>query len=458
MKESIFHSVALLEEVCIGCTACLQACPTEAIRLREGKARIMENRCIDCGVCIRTCPVSAKIARTNEMHELRRFSYNIAVVPPELYSQFGDDVTPEMILRAILKLGFDEVFEVAMVSEEITLATKKYLERKDIKRPVLSFNCPAVVRLITVRFPDLVDHLLPLKSPMGVAGKRLRESRPAELGLSSEKVGIFYITPCPARMTRIRQPMTESEVYYNGAISIADIYGDILIKLKEVPSESELDLHKSGGSGIGWGAIGGESKALLMEDCMYVDGMVNVLKIFEEIEKGELSKLNYLECMACTGGCVGGPLMVDNVFIARNKIKKLRQRYEDQSPIDPEQVIKLYREGRYHHQKKLELNLIDPLDSSPVQAIKKMKERKHILDTLPGIDCGACGAPNCRALAEDVVQGRAKVTDCIFVLFEQANEMAQRVADWTARLPSSMKTQHKRRAEPEKLTLKEVGK
>jgi len=193
----------------------------------------------------------------------------------------------------------------------------------------------------------------------------------------------------------------------------------------------------------------------MMDDCMYVDGMVNVLKIFEEIEKGELSQLNFLECMACNGGCAGGPLMVDNVFVARNKIKKLRVLFQNRKAADPDEVLKNSLEGRYAHDSELTPELVDPIDSNPVQAIKMIKERKFLLDKLPGIDCGACGAPNCRTLAGDVVQGRAKIQDCIFILFEQANEMAQTVALWTAKLPASMKTKRKKGLEPDKLPIKE---
>ena len=142
--------------------------------------------------------------------------------------------------------------------------------------------------------------------------------------------------------------------------------------------------------------------------------------------------------MACTGGCVGGPLAVDNVFVARNKIQKMVRLFSAREANVLEGfVLRRYREGYYHHERDLQPRLIDPLDANPLAAIKKMKARQLILDALPGIDCGACGAPTCRALAEDVVQERAERTDCVFVLFEQANEMAKRVVDWTGKLPTA---------------------
>ena len=67
---SYFHSVKLLESECKGCTHCIRTCPTEAIRVRNGKATIITDRCIDCGECIRTCPNNAKIAVTDPLDEI----------------------------------------------------------------------------------------------------------------------------------------------------------------------------------------------------------------------------------------------------------------------------------------------------------------------------------------------------------------------------------------------------
>ena len=422
MSDPRPHSIVFREDLCTGCTACVKACPTGAIRLRDGKARILDERCIDCGACI------------------RGYAHAIALVGPEVYGQFGDDITPEMVLQAILGLGFNEVFDVTLACEELIIAIRRYLAGSPKRRPMISFTCPAVVRLIAARYPNLLPNVVPLRSPMGVAARHLHETRPGELGLAPEEIGLFYITPCPAKVTRIRRPLTDREAYFAGAIALSDVYGEILAGVRKVREDGRKrpQLFQATGYGLGWGGSGGEARSLLMDDCLYVDGMPNVLKIFEEIERGEMSRLSYLEVMACTGGCVGGPLTVDNVFVARNKIQKMVRLFSAREANVLEGfVLRRYREGYYHHERDLQPRLIDPLDANPLAAIKKMKARQLILDALPGIDCGACGAPTCRALAEDVVQERAERTDCVFVLFEQANEMAKRVVDWTGKLPTS---------------------
>jgi Fe-S-cluster-containing hydrogenase component 2 len=442
VTETAPHSVRIEEDVCIGCPACAKACPTEAIRLRRRKAVILEDRCIDCGMCMRVCPVSAAVARTDPRSTIAGYRHTIALVGPEIYSQFGDDALPEAILEAIRRVGFDEVHDVAQVCEELTVAVRHFLAAPGNKRPVISFSCPSVARLIRARFPMLLDHVLPLRSPMGAAAKRLRESRPRELGIPSEDLGLFYITPCPARMTRVRRPLTDRSVYFSGAIALQDIYREVLVHLRKVRDlpEPREPLFRATGFGVSWGASGGEVKSLLLDDCLYVDGIANVLRIFDSVERGELSELNYLEVMACAEGCAGGPLMVENPFLARNKVQKLARLFSAREVEFAEGTVqRRQQEGYYDVESDLRPRRIDPLDADPAAAIRKMRERQQILETLPGIDCGVCGAPNCRTLAEDIVFRRAEKTDCVFVLFDQAGELVRRVNEWTSKLPVTIR-------------------
>ena len=117
------HSVRLKKSVCTGCTNCLKQCPTQAIRVQNGKAKILSERCIDCGECIRICPHHAKKATYDPLDILDKFEYKVALPPPSLYAQFNNLEDKGLVLEALLKLGFDDVYEVAaaaeMVSEQI---------------------------------------------------------------------------------------------------------------------------------------------------------------------------------------------------------------------------------------------------------------------------------------------------------------------------------------------------
>ena len=155
-----FHSVTLDKDKCHGCTNCIKKCPTEAIRVRGGKAKIIKERCIDCGVCIRVCPYHAKQAKTDSFDMLGEFKYTVALPAPAFYGQFKDVTDVNIILTALKKVGFDDVYEVARGAEIVAEATRRMIEKGGLLKPVISSACPAVLRLIRVRFPDLIKNVL----------------------------------------------------------------------------------------------------------------------------------------------------------------------------------------------------------------------------------------------------------------------------------------------------------
>ncbi|MCX7970880.1 MAG: 4Fe-4S binding protein, partial [Negativicutes bacterium] len=201
---------------------CIRRCPTEAIRVRQGKARITDERCIDCGECIRVCPNRAKYALTDELSGLAGYRFNIALPAPSLYAQFDTDVAIEQILGGLLAIGFDAVVEVARGAELVSLALRDHLARRDIRRPVISNACPAVLRLIQVCFPELLDHVLPLDAPVEVAARLARRHYAGQRsgGLPAEQLGVWFISPCPAKMTAVRQPLGFSQSQVSGVIAM----------------------------------------------------------------------------------------------------------------------------------------------------------------------------------------------------------------------------------------------
>ena len=123
--NQFFHSVRLDEDLCRGCINCVKRCPTEAIRVRNGKAKILSDRCIDCGECIRVCPHHAKKPIFDPLSVMDEFAYTIALPAPSLYGQFNNLDDVEIILRALIDMGFDDVFEVSKAAELVSDATRK---------------------------------------------------------------------------------------------------------------------------------------------------------------------------------------------------------------------------------------------------------------------------------------------------------------------------------------------
>ena len=147
MDQKFFHSVRLDKEKCKGCTNCLKRCPTEAIRVRGGRAHIINERCIDCGECIRVCDYHAKYAQTDPLASINRFKYKIALPAPSLYGQFKHLISASQVLEGLLKMGFDDVFEVAEGADIVTRAIRERMRGMGRDRyPVISSACPAIVR------------------------------------------------------------------------------------------------------------------------------------------------------------------------------------------------------------------------------------------------------------------------------------------------------------------------
>ena len=429
--QKYFHSVRLDEDKCKGCTNCVKRCPTEAIRVREGRALIIEERCIDCGECIRICPNRAKLSTTDSLERLESFQYTIALPAPSLYAQFEPKISPGEILGALLELGFDDVFEVALGAEAVSLALKDYLSH-DHPRPLISSACPAVVRLMQVRFSGLLSHIVPIETPMEISARLAREKAMQQHGLKDDEIGVFFITPCPAKVTAIKQPFGEKS-YVDGAISMSVIYGELLHRL-DSPSTKHLPT-LSTARGVGWGKAGGENHAIRCHSHLAVDGIHSIINVLEEIERGGLRDIDYLEAQACTGGCIGGPLAPQNLFVARvrmdNLVKKLSLQTHKPAglPTDPEFL-------RLNKQILPRPTLI--LDKDINRAIEMLEEVERITGDLPGLDCGSCGSPNCRALAEDIVRGYADTSFCIFKLRQRLQILAREIVDLSHKQPPAM--------------------
>lgn len=421
---SYFHSVTLDREKCHGCTNCIKRCPTEAIRVRGGKAKIIKERCIDCGECIRVCPHHAKLAVTDPLAMLEEYTYKIALPAPSLYGQFKHNADINKVLTGLLQIGFDHVFEVARGAEYVSAATRERIKQGDMRLPVISSACPAVVRLIRVRFPDLLGNIIPLLSPMEVAAKLAREEARARTGLKDHQIGVFFITPCPAKVTSIKAPLAIEKSYVSGALSVNDVYVKLLPHIKKLHDPQKLSA--AGFEGISWARSGGESEGTKSLKYIAVDGINHVMKILEEIEDDKLEDIEFVELSACTGGCVGGALNVENSFVSSTRIKNMAREKPKSDPI------RQIDSAEIAWKKTVEAAQVMKLDEDFGEAIRKMEELERICQSMPDLDCGSCGAPSCRALAEDIVRGFGNENDCIFKMRERVRELAKELFDLEA--------------------------
>ncbi len=403
------HSVYLDEKKCSGCTACLKHCPTEAIRIRGGHASIDPDRCIDCGECIRVCPHNAKKAVCEKLSAMDKFKWKIALPAPSLYGQFDNLEDVDYVLDGLLKIGFDNVFEVSAAAELVSAYTRLYLKTEGVKKPAISSACPVVIRLIGLRFPSLTDNIIHMLPPMEIAAKLAREKAKREHPeLSDEEIGVCFISPCPAKVSYVKNGFASYKSQVDTVVSINDIYFQLIAKMQ--PKADVKSLSNSGMIGIGWASTGGEATAIFNESYLAADGIENVIRVLDQVENGNIPPLEFIELNACSGGCVGGVMTMQNPFIAKARLQTLR-RYlpvsqnflsKEESYI-PESYI--FNEIPTYHP-------ISRLSDSMAESMRMMADIQKLRDTLPGIDCGACGAPNCRAFAEDSVRNKSCGAKC----------------------------------------------
>lgn len=405
------HSVQLDPNKCTGCTTCLRRCPTEAIRIHDGHAVINQERCIDCGECIRVCPHKAKKAVCSKLDAMERFKWKIALPAPSLYGQFENLDDVDYVLDGLLKIGFDDVFEVSKAAELVSAYTRRYLKTDGIKLPVISSACPVVVRLIGLRFPSLNEHIMQMLPPMEVAARLARErAKKNHPELKDEEIGVCFISPCPAKVSYVKNGFADYKSLVDEVVSISDIYFLLINEMKQ--DVEPRSLCESGMIGIGWASSGGESTAVFNEGYLAADGIENVNRVLDQIENGNIPPLKFIELNACTGGCVGGAMTMQNPFIAKARLHSLK-RYLPVSQNFLTKEEERYIPDEYFFNSLPIYQPISRLSDSMAESMRMMADIQKLRKALPGIDCGSCGAPTCRAFAEDVIKGQADVKDCI---------------------------------------------
>ena len=276
---------------------------------------------------------------------------------------------------------------------------------------MISSGCPSVLKLIQIRFPNLLDHVLDYRPPVEVVASLAR--REAEAKYPDKKIGIFFIAPCTAKISFIKESDEVVETDIDKMVAISEVYKQVLNNLKNLDDSQVENLEKTGVMGLRWTTTGGECLALNTDRFIAVDGIDEVIDIFEKVEEEKLGDVDFIEADACIGGCCGGSLTVENSYSAKTNMKVIldeaKEKYGEQILNISEHEEELVRNRQLVYRPVLQL------DADLNVSLKKMEEMGRIVSTLPGVDCGVCGAPTCKAFAEDVVRGLITERACIIL-------------------------------------------
>jgi len=409
------------EKYCTGCTQCIRACPIKAIRIKNNKAVCITSLCIGCGECIRVCPEGAISSAISDEEPLEKEKINVAIVSPILYAQFPGFM-PNDVLLGLKQMGFDHAIDLSYYLEMFQYAVEEFIARNRKTNmapwPLISPICPVVNQLIAIKYPNLLDHILPLKHPAGLVGNEIRKKLSQEHGVKEEDVILYHITPCFSKVVSDRSGLMAELSYMDKAIGINKIYPGLLQKMEEI-KDFELNLfpyeHFSfapGARGPMWGMSGGEIAGMKLEKVIAVSGFKEIIAYIEKIEMGLLKDMEYIEFRACSEGCLGGPLTAVDRYLAKSTVQKFLKIFGIGRRVQRKKVHMLYEKGWFFSElKPSELADSYYLKQMPL-TIEDIKKIENLISVIQGNDCGACGAPDCKTFAEDVARGYADVEDC----------------------------------------------
>ncbi|MDR0676444.1 MAG: monomeric [FeFe] hydrogenase [Elusimicrobiota bacterium] len=314
---------------------CEEACPVDAIK-RDEKTNVQHidfDKCIYCGKCIHACPFSAILEKSQLIDTLKLIKEGkkvVAMIAPSIVGQFP--FSPEKIAGGILELGFYKVEEVAFGADLTTEnETKEFIERMEKGEKLMTSSCcPAYVEIVKKHVPDLLKAVSSTPSPMKFIAKTIKAENP-------ELVTVF-IGPCVAKkIEAIEDKNTDYVLTFEELDAMFTAMGIELENVKEIAFTRKVK-----GSGRGYATSCGVSSAILKEmkensaqemkhnfpkiDSKFVNGIdKRTVKLLQLYSDGKLP-CNFLEIMACEGGCVGGPCVIEKVKTAIEIVKKEAER------------------------------------------------------------------------------------------------------------------------------------
>ena len=290
---------------------CQNACKVKAISMDENKAAKIDNsKCIQCGACVYQCPfgaISDKSYIVKAINILKDGASSddghrvYAIVAPSVASQFSYAKLGQVI-AGMYELGFDDVLPAALGADMVALEEAKELSEKGF---LTSSCCPAFVKYIRLNHPQLTEHISHNPSPMVALAKFVKEKDPTSK--------VIFIGPCIAKKAEAQ--LEEAKPYVDAVLTFEELQAlydsrDIDIKTLE---EREL----SGASFYGriFARTGGLTEAAVQAmkeqnidfeiNPVICDGIEACKTALLKKNKGVLDA-NFIEGMACVGGCIGG--------------------------------------------------------------------------------------------------------------------------------------------------------
>lgn len=408
---------------CKNCYKCVRNCSVKAIKMVDDRAQIEEKRCVACGTCFLVCPQNARSILSDLDKVIQAIKENKKVVVSIAPSYLGIFKEPYKLIGALKKFGVHAVEETSIGAAKVTELYKEYLKNSD-GRNIITSACPSVNMMIEIYFPELLDNLIPLDSPMIAHSKMLLK----KYGKDSF---ITFLGPCLAKKC-------EAYPYQVAGIMDAVISFE---ELEEFFAKNDINLEDceevlpdATGSTTGQrypiekGILGGLVDVLNEKNytSVAVAGSKNCKNLFEALRNNELSNV-CIEANMCEGACIGGPAIskvegnsyVRQVLI-RNKIKQNEK--EDKSSKNGNQDIDYSRKFR---------DASIPTTGYTEEQIKAVLNNIGKYTKEDELNCGSCGYDTCREKAVSVLNGLSHPEMCLPYMRNKAERISNISFDYS---------------------------
>lgn len=397
--------LTLKKSNCKNCYKCIRHCPVKSIRFTGNQAYIIGNECIMCGQCFVVCPQNAKqiVDETEKVKVLLQDRDPVIVsLAPSFIANY-EGVGIEEMRKAIKKLGFADVEETAIGA---TIVKREYErlcneEKRDI---VITSCCHSVNLLIEKHFPHLLPYLADVLSPMQAHCQEIKRRIP--------NAKTVFIGPCVAK----KDEAENLGDYVDAVLTFDELTA--WFKSAGITLEENMDSCNESKARL-FPTTGGVLKTMALDNPDYtylaIDGTENCIEALKDIEAGGLKNC-FIEMSACTGSCVGGPIMEKH---RRSPVKAYSavSRYAGKEDFNVIQPVnnEIRKEFSHGYNKPAQ-----PSEYEIKEALRQMGKVKPEDE----LNCGSCGYDTCREKAKAIIQGKAEISMCLPFLKDRAENFS----------------------------------
>jgi len=399
--DKIYPVYTLINE-CHDCYKCVRECSVKAIRIKDGHASVMDDKCIACGHCVEACPSNAKRIRydINKAAALIKSGRKVIVsLAPSWRGVF--DIEAAKMVAVLKKLGFYAVSETALGAQEVSIKTADILNRAD-KGLFISSACPVIVDYVRLYRQDFIRNVVPLGSPALTHAQLLKRTY-------GDEIAVVFAGPCIAKKNEsdrhpelIDAALTFEELKYWIKEQFIDIQqleaGRENGFVPEGAYEGAL-YPIEGGMNDTIRKVGVSSDTQLLN----ISSLTSFQKALDGLDPNELDRKIFVEALACHGGCINGPCSASKkstLLLTSDVLENVKTR--EKVPTEPQTVM-----HENYKPNPVQQNVY-PIEQiiAAMQKIGKFSEEDEL-------NCGGCGYATCRDLAAALLSGDAEPSMCV---------------------------------------------